>query len=77
MTTLTEQQFAQAQAALDNRRRAAKRGTPEREAIDLVHELWERAIALPQRSAAEREFRRAAIAEVAVKHGLHTPVEAP
>jgi len=67
---LTEAQFSAAQDALDNRMRATKRGTPEREEVEIVNGLWERANALPDRSAEEREFRRAAIAQVAVKHGL-------
>lgn len=67
---LTQAEFEAAQDALDARLRSTKRGSPEREEIEIVNRLWERANALPERSVEEREFRRAAIAQVAIKHGL-------
>ena len=69
-TKLTEEQFTEAEDKIDALIRASKRGTPERLAAEAVEAEWNAAYALPQRTVDDRTERSAAIAAVAVKHGL-------
>lgn len=64
-TKLTQAEFAAVQDKVDAAIRASKRGTPERAAADEQSQAWERAIALPDATASQREVRWAEIAKVA------------
>ena len=66
---LTQEQFEAVDDKINAARLATKMGTPERAAIDAKRASWETAIALPQRTAAQREVRLAAI-EAAAKDWL-------
>jgi hypothetical protein len=60
---LTQAQFSAHQDKIDAAMRATKRGTAERAAVEAVSKVWEAAIALPQRTFADRQARLAAIEE--------------
>jgi len=70
MHELTESEFSAAQDAVDQLMCSSRRGTAEREAAEALSAQWEAAIAAPQRTATERQARRALIAETAVRLGL-------
>lgn len=68
---LTDTEFSNVQDKIDMLCRTARRGTPEQQALyAAVNAEWEAAIAMPQRTYDQRKVRDAAIAAVAVKHGL-------
>lgn len=68
---LTETQFAAVQDKIDALARSTRKGTQaEKVAFSVLSAAWERALALPQTKAADREARRAMIFAVAVEHGL-------
>lgn len=70
-TNLTEAQFAAAQDKIDGLARSTRKGEPAaRAAFHALSSEWEAAIALPQRTAQQRQDRLAAIAAVAAKHSL-------
>jgi hypothetical protein len=67
---LSQLQFAAAQDKIDAVVRAAKRGTPERATADALNSAWEAALALPARTAADRDARLLAIEAFASANGL-------
>lgn len=70
-THLTQAQFTAVQDQIDAASHKAFRGTPEqKECFAVAERIWEAAIALPDRTAQNREDRFAAIAkasEIALK----------
>lgn len=69
--TLTQAQFTAVNDAIDNLVRGVRKGTAEEKvAAQAVSAEWEKAIALPVRTADQRAVRLSAIAAVAVKHNL-------
>lgn len=70
-TNLTEAQFAAAQDKIDTLARSTRKGeSAAKAAFQALSSEWETAIALPQRTAQQRQNRLAAIAAVAAKHNL-------
>jgi hypothetical protein len=70
MTALTEAQFAAAQDALDSRVRTSRKDPEQKSIVAAQVKRWEDAIALPQRTVGQREFRLEAIALLAADLGL-------
>jgi|GEM_PF-2991345 len=64
---LTQAEFEAVDDGLSAALRATRPGTPERTAVEARRAIWEAAIALPDRTWAQREERLAAIAEAAAK----------
>lgn len=68
---LTEAQFSDAQDKIDALARQARKGTAEeKDGFAALHSEWEAAYTLPVRTFDQRRVRLAAIADVAIKHGL-------
>ena len=69
---LTESQFTACQDKIDDLIRTSRKDPVAKSAASLINNEWEAAIALPQATAAQREARRLAIYDCAVRNGLHT-----
>ena len=68
---MNEAQFAAAQDKLDALARSTRKGTPqEKESFLRANSAWEAAVAMPVRTASQREERRVAIEAVAFAYGL-------